>query len=292
MIDLASGKMRTMNTPSLALCIVAIALLSGCGGGGSSPSPAPAASTPMLSKPWPMDTGTDRVITQDYGAFRLLYDCTERTALRYEYPLGLDTGLLARPPNFTPDDQLPLDCAQQFITGTYASVVAGWDRGHMVSSNHMDNDATALHRANFMTNVVPQLASLNRGIWLEAENVAECYRDVAPLTVYGGVVYDDPANDFFLVSHGIRSPDWFWKAIVTTDPGTSAPKAIAWLIPNQEGLGPLDSYLVSLDELDAHVGAAMVNIPGVPTEMRAAKPATTWPLPANCSFASAAPVPF
>ncbi|MEX8497631.1 MAG: DNA/RNA non-specific endonuclease [Leptothrix ochracea] len=269
------------------LSLISLPLLLSCGGGGGNPAavtPAPV----TVTHPSPVSYGSDTVITQDYGGFKLLYDCTEHTALRYEYPLGFDTGYLPRPANFTFDPSLPAGCGQQTSTATYASVVNGWDRGHLVMSNHMDDNATFLLRANYMTNVVPQVGTFNRGIWLDAENVAECYRDIAPLTVYGGVVYTDPSNDVFLASHGIRTPDWFWKAIVSTDPLTQQPIAIAWVIPNQSNLGPLDSYLVSLDELDQQIGASMVAIAGVPADVRASKPVTTWPLPANCSFARAA----
>ena len=124
----------------------------------------------------------------------------------------------------------------------------------------MDYDATYIRRANFMSNIVPQVSSFNRGIWLDAETVAECYRDIAPVQVYGGVVYSDPSNDYFLSSHGIRTPEYLWKALITTDPATGAQKAIAWLIPNTTGLGPLDSYIVSIAELEQRLGASQVRI--------------------------------
>ena len=103
-------------------------------------------------------------------------------------------------------------CGGQTSTKSYASVRSGYDRGHLVTSNHMDYNATYIRRANYMTNIVPQVSGFNRGIWLEAETVAECYRDLAPVQVYGGVVYSDPSNDWFLASHGIRTPEFFWKA--------------------------------------------------------------------------------
>ena len=60
-----------------------------------------------------------------------------------------------------------------------------------------------------MTNIVPQASTFNQGIWLAAENVAECYRDLAPVRVGGGVVYSYSANDYFLISHGIPTPEYF-----------------------------------------------------------------------------------
>ena len=256
--------------------VLAAVLLASCGGGGDAPGnidPVP---------PGAITYGNDRLVAMDYGGFALLFDCTLRIALRYQYKLSKDTGNLARPSAFTLDPTLPADCPQQTSTASYASVVPGWDRGHLVTSNHMDYNAAYILRANYMSNVVPQVAVFNQGLWLAAENVAECYRDLAPLQVYGGVVFGDPSNDFFLASHGVPTPDRFWKVIVTTDAATAAVKAIAWIMPNQALLGTLDSYLVSIAELEQIVGTAMVGI-DLPAAVKLAKPATTWPLPAGCS---------
>ena len=227
---------------------------------------------------------TDRVIRQDYGGYQLTYDCTTHTALQYSYTLGFDDGTVARPTSFKLDPTLPEGCGQQTTANSYAAAIhPGYDRGHLVSSNHMDYNADYILRANYMTNIVPQVATFNRNVWLDAENVAECYRDVAPVQVYGGVVYSDPTNDWFLASHGIRTPEFFWKAILTTDPDTGAAKAIAWYIPNVEGLTALDPYLVSIDELERLVGTGLVGITA-PAAVKAMKPATSWPLPAGCNY--------
>ncbi|MBC7498921.1 MAG: DNA/RNA non-specific endonuclease [Herminiimonas sp.] len=225
----------------------------------------------------------DLILSLDYGGFQLAYSCTERTARRYEYALGFDTGTEARPSSFTSDPDLPAYCGQQSTTGSYAAIETGWDRGHLVTSNHMDYSAPFMKRANYMTNVVPQNSAFNQGIWLQAENVAECYRDIASLTVYGGVVYDDPVNDRFIASHGIRTPDYFWKVIVTTDPASRVTRAIAWHIPNRANLSSLDSYLVSIRELEQRVGAVNVGI-HVPEAVKLDKPPATWPLPRTCDF--------
>ncbi|MFM2055909.1 MAG: hypothetical protein RLY71_294 [Pseudomonadota bacterium] len=277
------------NTTRRAVAATALAgalLLVGCGGGSADTSTAATTATtlaiPTLTSDW--------LVVQPYGGFELLYDCSQHTALRYEYVLNADNGVLPRPASFTLDPTLPAGCGQQSSTGTYASVRPGWDRGHLVSSNHMDYNAAYLLRANYMSNVVPQVSTFNQGIWLDAENVAECWRDIAPVRVVGGVVYDDPSNDgYFLASHGIATPDWFWKVVITTNPTTKATKAIAWRIPNRNNLAPLDSYLVSIDELEQWLGSAMVGIDNntVPAGVKAVKPATTWPQPAGCSLSAA-----
>jgi endonuclease G, mitochondrial len=259
------------------------ALLSGCGGGDDDPTPDTGTDTDTAVV-YPSPNGpaaTDWVIRQDYGGYQLTYDCTTHTALQYSYTLAFDDGTAARPSSFKLDPTLPAGCEQQNSARTYNAVHAGYDLGHLVSSNHMDYNAEYILRANYMTNIVPQVAEFNRGVWLKAENVAECYRDIAPVQVYGGVVYNDPSNDWYLASHGIRTPEFFWKAIVTTDPATGAAKAIAWYIPNADVAG-LDPYLVSITELEQLVGTALVGITA-PATVKAMKPATSWPLPVGCS---------
>jgi len=99
----------------------------------------------------------------------------------------------------------------------------------------------------------------------------ERYRDLTPVQVVGGVVYSDSANDYFLISHGIPTPEYFWKVILSAD------KAIAWYIPNRSDPASLDSYLVSITEVEAKLGAAMVEAPESLKTSRA-----TRALPAGC----------
>lgn len=282
----APSSVSRLRLRSAVLAWMAALALAGCGGGGDDTTQT--------------DTTTDSgaeasvaragpsghwIIDQDYNGFRLIYDCTDRTALHYRYTLQADTGSAARPSTFTFDPTLPAGCLQQTSTASYESVHPGYDRGHLVMSNHMDSDSALIRRANYMSNIVPQVSGFNRGIWLEAETVAECYRDLAPVQVYGGVVHGDTAsdtNDFYLSSHGIRTPEFMWKALITTDPATGAQKAIAWLIPNTTGLGALDRYIVSIAELEQRLGVASVRI-SASAALKAMKPQTTWALPSGCS---------
>lgn len=267
-----------------ACCATLLILLTSCGGGSSDTG---TAETPTGTTGTSTGTGTgassSTLITLDHGGFTLQYDCSAHTAMRYEYTLDVDTGSAARPSAFTLDPDLPAGCAQQTSTSSYASVMPGWDRGHLVTSNHMDASAALIARANHMSNIVPQVSTFNQGIWLDAENVAECHRDLAPVQVVGGVVYDDISNDHFVSSHGIRTPDWFWKVIVTTDT-SGATRAIAWFIPNRPMLNTLDSYLVSIEALEQRVGADRVGLGALPLAVRQSKPASTWALPDGCGL--------
>jgi endonuclease G len=249
-----------------SLLLIAFAGLTACGGGSTT--------TPQQTS-FPANR-----LSLDYGGFRLLYDCDLKSAIRFEYKLDKDTGNFNRPATFNLDPNLLKNCGQQLSTNSYASVVSGWDRGHLVASNHMDYDAAYLLSANYMTNVVPQLASFNQGLWKETETITECYRELAPIKVIGGVIYSDTSNDFFISSHGIKSPDFFWKTLITTDSNNQT-ETISWLFPNQNGLANLNSYIVSIDELERRVGADFIGLE-LGSAIKMQKASKSWELPKNC----------
>ena len=250
----------------VSLLLIAIAVLTACGGGST---------TTSQQSPVPANQ-----LTIDYGGFKLLYDCDLKSAIRFEYKLDKDTGNFSRPSTFTFDTNLSKNCGQQLSTNSYASVVSGWDRGHLVASNHMDYDVAYLLSANYMTNIVPQLASFNQGLWKETENITECYRDLSPVQVIGGVLYSDSSNDFFVLSHGIKTPDYFWKTLITTN-STNQTETISWLFPNQNGLANLNSFIVSIDELERRVGSDLIGL-DLGSAIKMQKASKSWELPKNC----------
>jgi len=133
-----------------------------------------------------------------------------------------------------------------------------FDRGHQVPANHLDHDETMIRQSNYMTNIAPQAALMNRGAWLDTEELTECWRNVEALAVFGGAVWDgnDPRRDWFKESHGAETPSAFWKVIVANTGYTiSAMYGVEWIafwIPNSENernLGP--KHVVTIAELEA-----------------------------------------
>ncbi|MFC4161408.1 DNA/RNA non-specific endonuclease [Chitinimonas lacunae] len=220
---------------------------------------------------------SDHLVTLDYDGFSLTFDCENRTAVRFEYLADFDVGYLPRPSKFTLDPQLPAGCQQQWSTASYASVHSGYDRGHLVPANHMDHSNLLGKRANYMTNIVPQVASFNRGIWEKTEEITECYRDLNPVRVYGGLVYGDERNDFFRHSHGVPTPEYFWKVLVTRDDADEL-QVIGWFIPNKERLNPLDSYIMSVAEIEELIGDQI----DIDYRLKHVKPHTSWSVPRGC----------
>ena len=129
------------------------------------------------------------------------------------------------------------------------------------------------------------LRDIKSGVYLSNLNIerlkiTECYRDIAELLVIGGVIWgNNSSDDYFIQSHGVKTPDAFWKVIVR---GLgSDERAIAWIVPNsQEATGKrLDQYLVSVDELEKVTGQA---IP-VADYAKHEKPSSSWHIPIGCN---------
>lgn len=211
----------------------------------------------------------------DYGHYTIWLDCRVRGAVRFYYKATRDVGNEKRHSRFYLDGNVPKDC-QQFNASTYKKKGQRYDRGHLVPANHLDHSKTAIKTSNYMANIIPQHANVNRGAWLLTEEITECYRDISPLTVFGGVIYGTtPEDDYFIKSHGIPTPEAMWKVIQREG------DAIAWLVPNsdQASRKRLDDYLVSISELEQRVGLKMA----IPEQLKGVRPARSWPLPRGCN---------
>ena len=156
-------------------------------GGGSSASDKPinTVSPPIAT---PVSTLSGKVIRLDYEGFTVWEDCTRRGAVKFQYNAQHDTGSAKRSDNFYLDPSVPSEC-QQTRASAYGSK---YDRGHLVPANHLDSSELAIKQTNFMTNILPQTANMNRGAWLLTEEIIECYRDISELwllvVLSGGVI--------------------------------------------------------------------------------------------------------
>ena len=211
----------------------------------------------------------------DYEGFTVWVDCDKRGAVKFQYNAQHDTGSFKRHKSFHIDPNVSSSC-QQLSAKTYKQKGQRYDRGHLVPANHLDYSKVAIRQSNFMTNILPQAANMNRGAWLLTEEITECYRDIDELLIIGGVLWrNNPNDDFFTESHGVKTPDAFWKVIIRND------RAIAWIIPNSADAkrDTLDDFIVTIQELELVTGEA---IP-VDEYLKHEKPEHSWMIPRGCN---------
>lgn len=181
----------------------------------------------MPSTPSSIVTRSHNLLKLDYEGFTVWLDCNERAAVKFRYNAQRDHGSLKRYDQFMFDPNVPREC-QQYSSKAYGH---GYDRGHQVPANHLDYSTVAIKQSNYMTNILPQTAPMNRGAWALIEEIVECYRDIDELLIMGGVVWgNNTEDDYFVQSHGIRTPDAFWKVVIRGIGQDE--RAIAWVIPN------------------------------------------------------------
>ncbi len=219
---------------------------------------------------------SNNLLQLDYEGFTVWLDCKKRGAVKFRYNAQRDNGNFKRYKKFHLDPSVPANCQQK----SFRSYRKGYDRGHLVPANHLDYSRTAIRQSNYMTNVLPQAANMNRGAWLRTEEITECYRDIDELLIIGGVIWgDNLADDYFVQSHGVKTPDAYWKVIIR---GTGQDeRAIAWIVPNSQDAkyGKLDGYLVSIEELERVTGE---KIP-VTDYAKHDKLQRSWMIPRGCN---------
>lgn len=224
----------------------------------------------------PLSPTAAETMRLDYEGFTVWLDCARRGAIKFRYNAQRDTGNVKRHSQFYLDPKVPEHC-QQTSTASYKRPKERYDRGHLVPANHLDNSPVAIKQSNYMVNILPQAANMNRGAWKRTEDIIECYRDIDELLILGGVIWgDDHTNDHFTGSHGITTPDAFWKLIVR-----GRDRVIAWVIPNSKEAKhkQLDTYLVTVEELEKRTGE---KFPEVPEFARSEKPEASWIMPIGC----------
>jgi endonuclease G len=214
-----------------------------------------------------------KLLRLDYEGFTVWLDCEKRGAVKWRYNAQRDTGNEKRADDFKLDPYVPKEC-QQTSAAAYGN---GYDRGHQVPANHLDASAVAIRQSNYMTNILPQASQMNRGAWLLTEEIVECYRDIDELLVIGGVIWgNNSKDDYFVQSHGVKTPDAFWKVVIRGNGD-----AIAWIVPNTKNAveAKLDRYLVTVAEIEKRTGEKLP----VEGDARTTKPKNSWLVPIGCN---------
>ena len=128
---------------------------------------------------------------------------------------------------------------------------SGWTRGHMCPAGDNKWDAEAMRESNLLSNMCPQHASLNSGLW----NVIE--RDCRKWAVKYGDVYIVCGPVFLNKEHetiGMNKvvvPEAFFKVILRLTP---EPAAIGFVVRNNEGKKKKDQFVNTVDDVERITG--------------------------------------
>jgi len=222
---------------------------------------------------------------RDYRGFTLWLDCKEHHgAVAFYYETGPNKAH-SRPKAkaFSFDRKVPASCQPQswrsYRTTTVQPGDGTWSRGLLVPPRHMAHSAAARNETYTLTNTLPQSSGFKGpgGAWHRTEMITDCYGERSRLKIWGGVIWGKNAdNDFFTETHGIETPDYWWKLIYRS----RDQKYIAWIFPNKRSAKAviMEQFVVTLDDLKSRVNfipeIAALEAIGVSADASH----TTWPV--------------
>ena len=158
------------------------------------------------------------------------------------------SGPAHRKDNFRPDPLVNPQCSAALAD--YATVGSTHDRGHMAPAGNNTQNDTIMSESFNLSNMVPQVANNNRGIWKQLET----YERQWAMT---------PGTDFYIISGGIWDqgyqkigsglgiPTRLYKIIIEKN----SKKVRAYLMPNTAlPVADLPKYETTMTAVEAATG--------------------------------------
>lgn len=129
---------------------------------------------------------------------------------------------------------------------------SGYDRGHMAPAGDMKWDSEAMQQSFYMTNICPQVKSLNTGTWKRLETKCRDWAGAdSAIVIVTGPVLTDPVVER-IGSTGVVVPQRFFKVILA--PYANPPRGIGFIMNNGHVEGGMQGAAVSIDEVEAVTG--------------------------------------
>src|SRR5664280_1062977 len=155
------------------------------------------------------------------------------------------TGQAERGNNFRPDPSVLNGSAQ---LSDYNN--SGYDRGHLCPAGDMTFSDEAMSETFYLSNMSPQTPAFNRGIWKSLETLVREWAGEydSIFVVTGGILKESKG---LIGIDGVTVPSRFYKVVYDI---TGEKKMIAFILPNEKGVKPLQEYVVTVDSIQKVTG--------------------------------------
>lgn len=190
---------------------------------------------------------TGKVIDHDYYTLSYSEEHEQAEWVAYETDIHRLPKNVDRTDNFRQDRDISTGSAS---LDDYSG--SGYDRGHLAPAGDMHFSREAMDRSFLMSNISPQESSFNRGIWRELEEqVRDWTRGYKHLYVVTGPVLTQRAKAR-IGDNYVAVPRAFYKVLLDYDEPEL--KAVGFVINNEKSDQPLDTYAMSVDEVEEITG--------------------------------------
>lgn len=158
------------------------------------------------------------------------------------------TGPAKRKDDFRPDPLVTPNCSATLAD--YSIVGKTHDRGHMAPAKNNTISPEIMSESFFLSNMVPQLANNNRGIWKQLETWERQWAETPGTDFYiiSGGIYDQGAQK---IGSGLVIPTRLYKVIIEKN----SRKVRAYLMPNAAlPVADLPKYETTMTAVEAATG--------------------------------------
>ena len=126
-----------------------------------------------------------------------------------------------------------------------------WSHGHMCPAADNKWDSIAMRESNLLSNICPQHASLNSGLWNVIErNCRKWAQKYGDLFIVCGPLLLNKEHTT-IGNNRVVVPEAFFKVILRLNP---KPTAIGFVVRNNEGKKKKDQYVNTVDEVERITG--------------------------------------
>lgn len=155
-------------------------------------------------------------------------------------------GKYPRDNNYYEDEDVPEPKATN-----YDYKGSGWSHGHMCPAADNKWDSIAMRESNLLTNICPQHKKLNSGLWNKLEqNCRKWAKYYGDLYIVCGPIFLNKEHE--TIGHNsVVVPEAFFKVILRLQP---TPKAIGFIVRNNDGAKKKDQYINTVDEVERITG--------------------------------------
>ncbi len=195
----------------------------------------------------PAYTATDQIIRHQGYTLCYAEKYEQASWVAYQLTAHETRGKNERENDFRPDPEVSTGSA---LPDDYRG--SGYDRGHLAPAADFKFSAPLMSESFFMSNMSPQEPDFNRGIWENLESRVRTWvkRDQVLYIVTGPVLKGEMS--FIGKRNKVAVPPMYFKVVL--DLKTPEVKAIAFLMKNEGSNKSLQSFAVTIDEVEKETG--------------------------------------
>lgn len=130
---------------------------------------------------------------------------------------------------------------------------SGYDRGHLCAAADMKINDLAMAETFYMSNMSPQIASFNRGIWKELEaDVRDWVEEGDTIYVATAAIFKD--NKGTIGQNEVTIPGYYYKVLYRIKNDKKPAAMIGFILPHEKSDREVESFIVSVDRVEEATG--------------------------------------